>query len=179
MSTSTRLLVAGLFVSALVAPVSLAAKTTAVSFDYAGHGWDTETTMPGDHPVTLTLANGKGTFGQTSVAITVAFEVDIDVLGNCPNASHIPYAVIDHDWAVILTAPDHSQLVGQFHSGWLCLDPVTGYYVGETSGDYVMGTGRFVGAGGSWVSTFDGYHPDLSIGFRTITGSITGNVDMP
>ena len=86
---------------------------------------------------------------------------------NCPSADYVPFAAVDHDWGSVLTTPDLSQLFSQFDSGWLCLNPATGHYVGFNSGEYTGGIGRFAGASGSWSTDFQGFVIDSSIGLRS------------
>ena len=180
MNTSTPLLVAGLLVCALFAPASFAAKSTPIFVAYAGVGYETSFHVNDDeYPVTMNLATGKGTFGQTSTAATVEFMIDFDMASNCPSADYVPFAVVDHDWAVVLTMPDLSQLFGHSNEGWLCLNPGTGHYVGEVFGAFTGGIGRFAGATGSWRSPFQGYSVDHSIGLRSWDGSMSGTVEWP
>ena len=180
MKPSIPLLVAGLLVCALFAPAGFAAKPTPIFVAYSGVGYFTAyQVLEDDYPTTINLADGKGTFGHTSVASTVEFVIDFDMAPNCPSADYAPFAVVDHNWAVVLTMPDLSQLFGQFDEGWLCLNPGTGHYVGHVSGDFIGGIGRFVGATGSWSSPFQGYSVDSSIGLRSWDGSMSGTVEWP
>ena len=180
MKSSTPLLVAGLLVCALFAPASFAAKPTPMFVAYAGVGYETSYhVFDDDYPVTMNLADGKGTFGQTSLATTVEFMIDFDMAPNCPSADYAPFAVVDHNWAFVLTMPDLSQLFGHFDEGWLCLNPTNGHYVGWNTGDFSSGIGRFAGATGTWESSFQGYTLDSSIGLRSLDGSMSGTVEWP
>lgn len=180
MKSSTPLLVAGLLVCALFAPASFAAKPTPIFVDYAGFGYNTSFGLYDDaYPATINLADGKGTFGNTSVAATVEFMVDFDMAPNCPSSDYVPFAAVDHDWAVVLTMPDLSQLFGVLNEGWLCFNPATGYQVGFVTGDFTGGIGRFAGASGTWDSSFRCYVLDPSITLRSWDGSIVGTVEWP
>jgi len=181
MKSSTPQLVAGLLVCALFAPASFAAKPTPMFVAYAGVGYDTSYHVfeGDDYPVTMNLGDGKGTFGLTSVATTVEFMIDFDMAPYCPSADYVPFAVVDHNWAVVLTMPDLSQLFGHFNEGWLCLNPGTSHMVGEVNGDFDGGIGRFAGAAGSFVSPFQCWALDPSIGLRSLDGTLSGTVEWP
>jgi hypothetical protein len=180
MKPSTPLLVAGLLVCALIAPASFAAKPTPIHVAYAGFGYDTSYHIIDDaYPVTINLADGKGTFGNTSVAATIEFILDFDMAPNCPSSDYVPFAMVEHDWAIVLTMPDLSQLFGRANEGWICANQATGHEVGFVSGDFTGGIGRFAGAGGSWDTSFRCYVLDPSITLRSWDGSIVGTVEWP
>jgi len=180
MKPSTPLLVAGLLVCALFAPASFAAKPTPLFVEYAGFGYNTSFQVYDDiFPVTMNLADGKGTFGNTSIVATVEFMLDFDMAPNCPSNDYLPFAAVEYDWAVVMTMPDLSQLFGHFNEGWLCFNMTTGHQVGFVTGDFTGGTGRFAGASGSWDTPFEGHSLDSSTGFRSWDGSISGTVEWP
>ena len=166
----------------LAGPV-LAKSPIAVSVDYAGYGFNTPTELVSDgQPVDLSVLTGKGTFGKSSIAITVEFIVDASVIENCPDGYDVPLAILDidsHLWAFTTTAADNSQVFGYFKTGWMCLTADKIDYVGEASGIYFDGSGRYEGATGDWVSTFEGKNLDSTIGFRSMTGDITGTLYLP
>jgi hypothetical protein len=153
----------------------------AVSLNYAGFGFDTAVeTIPDGFPVNLTQAQGKGSFGKSSLAITVEFVPDAGVIGNCPEGFDLPFAVVPGNfWAVTITAADNSQVFGLFNTGWICLTADKLHYVGETSGFFIGGSGRFDGASGDWVSHYEGNNLDATIGFRSITGDMQGTLYLP
>jgi hypothetical protein len=147
---------------------------------YAGYGYDTTIEFyEDDLPVNLTQARGKGTFGSSTIAITVEFVIDPEMSSYCPQGYPIPAAVLDvpdHEWAFVVTAADHSQVIGKFDWGWICLTGDMKNWVGETQGEYDGGTGRYEGASGSFVSHFWGTNLDPSIGLRSITGDVIGTL---
>jgi hypothetical protein len=164
----------------LFMPASFAKKGTSVNISYSGFGFNTsEQLVEDEFPVTLSQVEGQGTFGKTSIAITVEFVYDETVLENCSPGFTIPLAVLDlpdHSWAFTVTAPGNSQIFGMFDGGWMCLTEDRIFYEGETGGVYIGGTGRFEGATGTWTSRFGGMNLDPSIGFRSMTGEIRGTL---
>ena len=148
-----------------------------VSLEYAGYGYDTSVELIEDgYPVNLSLAKGKGTFGDSDIAITVEFVPDDDPDGHCEEG-YVSFAIVpDNYWAVTITAADQSQVYGLFNQGWMCLSPVYYDYVGQATGEYINGSGRFEGVTGTWVSNFEGLNLDASIGFRSIRGDLEGTL---
>jgi hypothetical protein len=146
-----------------------------ISLRYAGTGWDTQAggVYPDNRPVSLTLGNAQGTFGNSTIAITAEFRDEATVV--CPAGYNTKVAVVYS--TAVLTFPDQSQLFGFAQTGWLCGNEATRHYFGEVSGAYVGGTGRFESATGDWVSKFEGAYLEPSLSFRSITGTITGTVD--
>jgi hypothetical protein len=149
-----------------------------VNLEYAGYGYDTSFEMePDGFPANLTHARGKGTFGNSTVAITVEFYFDESQAVNCPDGYDLPFGVVpDNMWAFTVTAADHSQVYGLFNTGYLCMTADQLHWVGETQGIYVGGTGRYAGVSGEWVSTYEGMNLDAVTGFRSITGDVKGTL---
>jgi hypothetical protein len=66
-----------------------------VSLSYAGYGFDTTVeTIEDGFPVNLTQAQGKGSFGKSTLAITVEFVPDPGMIGNCPAGFSLPFAAV-------------------------------------------------------------------------------------
>ena len=158
------------------AALALAANGQPVYMKYAGYGHDLSMDSNDDgFAANLTQADGKGTFGRSTIAITVEFEPDQELLGNCPDKYFYAFAVVPENyWAFVTTFPDHSQLFGVFNEGWLCMTENQLEWEGQTNGFYYGGTGRFADASGTWVSTYQGENLDAVTGFRSITGDVTG-----
>jgi hypothetical protein len=147
-----------------------------VYMSYAGYGHDLSMDSNEDgFAANLTQADGNGTFGRSTIAITVEFEPDQDLLGNCPEKYYYAFDVVPENyWAFVTTFPDHSQLFGVFNEGWLCMTEDMREWEGQSNGFYYGGSGRFADAGGTWVSTYEGENLDSVTGFRSITGDVTG-----
>jgi len=181
MKSRTCLLGALLLAGLLAAPAVLAGKSTPVSISYAGYGFNTSEQIGpiDDQPVSISIAQGIGTFGNSSLAVTVEFVYNGDAT-YCPSAEYAGYDVVDSNYfGTVLTLPDQSQLFGLFNTGWLCVHLGNFNYVGEASGIYVGGKGRFAQAGGTWETRFEGQDLDMSVGFRSINGVISGEVEWP
>jgi hypothetical protein len=142
-------------------------------------------------PVILSEAEMKSTFGTARLSVLSQFVPDYGVTA-C-KASEIP---LNMTFArSITTFADYSQLFVSYDSGWICATPGpagTASYRGKVMGHFVGGTGRFVGASGSFESDFGGN--DLSglfvvgtdtepavqfPGFGSFVGSSTGTVILP
>lgn len=185
-----------LLLGALVAPLCLAGgpQMEVVKVDYAGFGYDTAVDTNGDgYFVTMTDATGKGSFGKSTIAITVEFDgserLDYDNPA-CSEGPFGPYAfmpVIEtvaeqpHYWAFVTTAADQSQAFGFFDQGFLCInfDNPPFDWFGMTWGAYMGGTGRYAGATGSWVSEYSGFNLDATNGLRSIRGTVEGELIVP
>lgn len=156
----------------------LAGGAKSVSSKYAGYGYDTAVDLNEDgFPVSVTHATGKGSFGNSTLAITVEFAPDPSLIGNCPAGFELSFDVVPTNyWATVVTAADQSQLYGLFNTGWLCMTADLLHWVGYAEGAYVGGTGRFEGASGEWMTTYRGTNLDGSIGLRSITGELTGTL---
>jgi hypothetical protein len=162
----------------LLASRANAANGTPIQLKYAGTGMDTAVDTNGDgFNVSLTQANGQGTFGSFAMAITAEFGPLGS--GDCaPGELDLPLLSSAH----VMTFPDQSQLFGSSGAldGFLCVNLSTGQYYGQVEGVYVGGTGRFEGATGEFTSLFDGQNlGDPEIGFRSITGTTEGTVNRP
>lgn len=163
----------------IVALVALALAPTAIadsriSIRYAGVGVDTSVDTNGDNfAISVDQARGKGTFGDSMLAISAEFTPTLD---SCSEKYSVKFDLVYS--AAVITFPDLSQLFGiaSANEGWLCLNPGTGEYYGQVDGIYAGGTGRFASASGSFSSPFSGIFLDPAIGFRSITGSVEGTV---
>ena len=150
-----------------------------VNLEYAGYGYDTSFEMePDGFPANLTHARGKGTFGNSTVAITVEFYFDESQAVNCPEGYDLPFGVVPNNmWAFTITAANHDQVYGLFNTGYLCMTADHLHWVGETQGFYVGGTGKYVDASGEWTSSFQGMNLEPVTGFRSITGEVRGTLN--
>jgi hypothetical protein len=151
-----------------------AAADTTISIRYAGTGIDTAVDTDEDtFTVSLDQARAKGTFGNSTIAITAEFTpTGEECSAKFPVELSLVYS------AAVITFPDLSQLFGiaREGDGRLCLNPLTGLYDGEVEGTYEGGTGRFESASGTFTSPFNGQFLDVPVGFRSITGSVEGTV---
>lgn len=156
----------------LFAPVGSAGETP-ITARYAGSGWATHADgfVPDGSPVSLTVVEQKGTFGDASLVITTEWVVNAGI--SCPDGYTIKVALVYA--STVTTFADQSQLFGVAQSGWICGNPAGGYF-GEVSGAYVGGTGRFEGATGDFVSKFDGAYLEPNLEFRSIRGTVEGSV---
>ena len=148
--------------------------STPVKMRYAGSGIDTHFDTNGDGLyLSLSQANGRGTFGNFAIAITAEFGLPSS--GDCA-AGELDLPLVSSE--AVYTFADQSQLFAIQSGGYLCLDTVTGHYYGQVEGDYVGGTGRFEGATGRVTSQFEGQNLGNSdVGFRSIKGTVGGTVN--
>jgi hypothetical protein len=169
-------------------PPAMAGGTT-ISIKYAGTGIDTALErVPDGFLISVDDARGKGTFGDSTIAITAEFApmgLSCEEGPQRPSGDYDKFALIYS--AAVITFPDLSQLLGvsdpmqgdpDLNEGWLCLDDESGVYFGQVDGLYVGGTGRFEGATGIFSSPFGGQFLDPLVGFRSITGSVQATVSM-
>jgi hypothetical protein len=162
----------------LLSTQASATGATPVYQTYAGTGMDTS---PGSN-VSLSQANGKGTFGNFAIAITADFNGGSS--GNCAEGL-TEFGLLSSEHVETFT--DQSQLFGiasdGYGDGYLCADlteesSTYGSYYGQVVGIYVGGTGRFENAGGTFTSQFYGQNLG-AIGFRSIAGTTEGMVEWP
>ncbi len=145
-----------------------------ISISYAGTGISTAVDVNDDgENLSLTTAEGRGTFGRSVVNITSEFAVDPSV--EC-ETGYVPYTLFQSTG--ILTFNDGDQLFAFGGGGRLCLDPNTGYYYGDAYGVYYGGTGRFAAAQGEYRSDYTGFvvEPFIGTNFRSIQGTIEGTL---
>jgi len=146
---------------------------------YTGTGYDTTVdNLNDDNPVSLSLADAKGSFGAVRSEITAEFFYsDVDCESGYDVGAELLFS------ASVTTFEKRDQLWGFSQQGWMCFNMSTGHYYGHVDGTYGGGTGRFEGASGEWSTDFDGQSlepPTLNrIGFRTISGVTHGNVVFP
>lgn len=171
----SKILLALIACGAVVLGPAAAAGDRAVSAKFAGSGFDTVVDPNQDgFPVQLTQARMQGTFGTSALAITTEWLIQPR---RCPAGFDLPLAIVNS--SLVITAPDQSQVFGFSQSGWMCVNTTTGAYLGEMFGIYNGGVGRYAGATGEWTAKFDGATLDPSIGFRSITGTVRGNIMVP
>ena len=180
----TRVVALGmLLLGVLFAPVCLAGKPIVVSVDYAGYGYDTSVDSNDDgFTINLTEATGKGTFGKSVISITAEFGYPDGGEDPCVSPyTWLPVVVGNgHYWASVVTAADLSQLFALYDQGYLCLNQDAPFdYYGKVFGFYYGGTGRYAGASGTWESYFEGVNLDATVGYRSISGWIKGEVILP
>lgn len=161
----------------LLSPQSSEAHGKPVHLMYAGSGINTAfNTGSDDFPVSVSQANGKGTFGKFAIAITAEFGPDSS--GDCA-AGELDLSLVSSE--DVLTFSDQSQLLGVsgLGDGFVCVTS-TGWYHGQVEGAYVGGTGRFEGATGTFTSEFDGqYLGSQDVGFRSIAGTAEATLYWP
>lgn len=144
-------------------PVSFTYATTAIGTTFEGY-------IDG-MPMSIAYGKTKGSFGSSDISITSEWRfADVD----CP-AGALEFTLVGNK--VVLMAPDLSQLIGVGSTGWMCVDPTTGYFWGEVEGGYLGGIGRFKGATGTWTSQFNGYQ--LGGGYTILNGTVKGRVGTP
>lgn len=153
-----------------------------VNFTYAGTGWDTTVDSNDDgFPVNISSANAKGSLGASRVEIRGEWML-WDVAYVACEVGELEFKLIFS--TSVATFQNQSQLFAYSNMGWMCVDTTTGHYYGKVFGIYGGGAGKFVGASGEWQTDFDGFFlepPDLpaAIGFRSITGIVKGNFELP
>jgi hypothetical protein len=185
--------VAALVAGVLLLPVAQA-KDVPINVDFTGTGH--YGVMPDPDPFALpppnvVSADAKGSFGAMSTVIISNFvpQPPPAPVPRCKSPTHF-YFLIGYANAVT-SFKDGSQIFarGELSDlGWMCLDPGTGEFFGESYGEFVGGTGRFEGAGGPYTSPFEGrnlyfpfvgvepfpYGPEFAL--ISIKGSILGTV---
>ena len=146
-----------------------------VKLSYAGTGFDTSFDSDADGSlVSISQGNVLGTFGNGIIAIEAEWAYGAQPA--CP-AGVLPFGMVST--TVVMTYQDQSQLFGIANGGWMCVNPSNGLYWGNVTGVYPGGTGRFSGVGGTWSTDFGGYTLDVLSGFRSITGKVSGKLEMP
>ena len=135
-----------------------------------------------DLPANLIDAQATGSFGASNVSVfseftPAAFLCDEDDNG-LPDEGVLP--LVFAYAKPVVTFANGDQLWGDVAEGWACLSQITGFFYGAAEGVYEGGSGRFIGATGSFEVWFSGTNfalPDLGVGFGTISGEITGQVE--
>ena len=156
----------------LIAFFTLPVLAASVSIKYAGSGYDTTVDNFSDGaPVGLYQAAAKGSFGAKSVQISADF-APADV--GCPDGYAIEANVAYSAW--VLTFAKYDQLFGISTEGWICVSLVTGHYFGEGFGAFIGGTDRFAEATGEFMIEYSGFNLDPPVGFRSLEGTLTGDV---
>lgn len=119
----------------------------------------------------------KGSFGLGTMSVLSEF-TPIGLCDDDPNVVHFVFAFS----YPIGTYAKGDQLWGSISGGWMCLNMVTGKFVGFGEGFYTGGTGRFEGATGTFTVDFAGTNltlASLGIGYGPIYGDIKGTVVVP
>lgn len=156
-----------------------------VKFSWAGTGWDTHVdNAPAGLGINLSIADVQGPFGAKRLVVSCEFSP--------PGGDDTEGVVCDDGYDMLLgvlysahtmTFENLDLLYANADTGWMCLSTTTGHYYGEIHGDYIGGTGRFLGATGEWMTSFEGQRlepPFLNdVGFRSIHGVSTGYIQFP
>ncbi len=122
-------------------------------------------------------AQARGSFAATSLSVLTEFVFS----GLCNADPSVLYLTVWYS-KPITTFANGDQLWGNVTSGWMCLNAATGEFTGEAEGEYEGGTGRFVGATGSFIVPFGGINltlPSLGVGHGVIHGEVHGTVVLP
>lgn len=160
--------------AALAAGAAVAGEQS-LRISFAGTGFDTAVDTNYDmFPVQLSHAAMKGSFGAADLVITTEWEPGSVV---CPAGYDLPLTLVNS--ALVITSPDQSQVFGFSEDAYMCVNTTNGLYLGEMSGIYNGGTGRYEGAGGEWKVTFTGATLDPPIGFRSVLGEGMGRLVLP
>ena len=138
--------------------------------------------VPADPPAPDLVANSidaqaKRSFGPASLGVLSEFSF----AGFCDVEETVLYLMIAYS-KPITTFKNGDQLWGEFASGDMCLDTVTGEFYGSGQGVFTGGTGRFAGASGPFMVDFGGKNltiATLGVGFGAIYGEIDGTVILP
>ena len=154
-----------------------------ISLRYVGTGWNTAIDNFDDgFPVTISTADAKGSFGASRVEITGEWmQGDFEGVECDEDYTELILAFS----ASVATFENQSQLFAFSNTGWMCVNvsPDSGHYHGQVFGIYNGGSGRFEGATGQWMTDYSGFflEPPVfkTIGFRSITGTVKGNVELP
>ena len=137
---------------------------------------------PGEPPIPDLVANYitaqvRGSLGPASMAVLSEFTF----AGFCDVEETVLYVMMAYSKPVT-TFKNGDQLWGEITIGDMCLDTVTGDFLGSAKGVYTGGTGRFEGATGSFTVDFGGTNlalPTLGVGFGAIYGEIEGTLELP
>jgi len=132
---------------------------------------------------TMLDAQSNGSFGASMSHIITEW---VTGSGSCEgDYSGYDYYMLLHA-SVVVTFSNNDQLFGAGAlwngdlSGWMCLNPSDGHFVGVADGGFTGGTGRFEGASGSFSSPFSGYNLTvfgLGFGSGPIQGTIEGSIE--
>lgn len=151
--------------------MSALADAKPVSFSFATSGGDTGYDTNGDGiPLNVAFGKTKGSLGHGDISIASEWRIDATV--TCPDGA-LKFSLVTNK--VVAVTPDLSQLIAIGKTGWMCIDPTTGYFWGVAEGDYLGGTGHYKGASGTWTSKFDGYQ--LGSGYAMLNGSVKGTLN--
>jgi len=179
MNISRSLAVALLFFGAVGATDCFAGndKVTELSAIFAGAGFNLSDPNQDGYPMNVFMTEVKGTFGKSSLMLLSEFAEDTDSSVTCPVGFDQAFDLVRG--VTTMTTPQVDQLWGWFTSGFLCMTNDNMAWVGEASGVFIGGTGRFQGATGEWTTEYSGANFDADAGYRTISGTIEGTVDTP
>jgi len=166
------LLLCGVF----AAPSGFAKGPIHVSLKYSGAGYDVSEKDADNMAINILLNDGKGTFGPVNMAILSEFAVDTDASVSCPAEYPLAYDLVRA--MTTMTAANLDMLYGTFIKGWLCMSADLYEWIGGVEGVWFDGTGKFKGATGVWSGQYLGNNLDEDSGFRTITGNISGTLEL-
>ena len=145
---------------------------------YTGIGFDTSFDVDTSHAMNLPLgmihADSFGTYGDSSTTIVYEFGSD-EVQGSC---GPYEYEFDLLSARVVITFADHSQLYLKISGGKMCLNMLTGEFLGTSLGIADGGTGKFEGAEGDFTGTYSGrnfFDPETN-GLIAITGTMEGSL---
>jgi hypothetical protein len=189
MKTTSKTVLKGALVALALSLASTGAAWAApIHVTWTGSGWDTHVdNLEDGWPVNLISAMATGSFGAKRAEIATEFYVadpeDFDI--TCKPGYDMFFGIVLSTSVVTFEA--HDQLFAFSNSGWMCLSTameLNGHFYGEAYGVYGGGTGRFNGATGEWMTTFEGNNLEMPeavsglipVGFRAISGEIKGHV---
>ena len=131
-------------------------------------------------PANVVHGQSKGSFGPTMVSIVSEYVPYPPKFGTCPSADDM-YGIFMYSTGVV-TFKNGDQLDANVEAGWLCVDMVTGIFEGETSGQFIGGTGRFANATGEFVSSFTGKEFEIALlkpaAVERIDGVVEGTINL-
>lgn len=139
----------------------------------------------GPTPSAIVDAQSHGSFGASMSHIVTEWVADPGASCGDDLADYDYYYLLHA--AVVVTFSNDDQLFGTGASwlgqlsGWMCLNPDNGHFVGVAEGGFSGGTGRFEGATGTFTSPFSGYNLtafDFGYGSGPIHGTIEGTVSL-
>lgn len=182
MNITGRLLWTPLAILVLLFATASVAWGAQVNLRYVGTGWDTTVDNFADgYPITISTVDAKGSLGASRLEIRAEW-APFDIAEIDCETGELEFGLVFS--ASVATFENQSQLFAYSNVGWMCVEESTGHYYGQVFGIYSGGAGKFVGATGDWQSDFDGFFleppgPLAIIGFRSITGTVKGNVVLP
>jgi hypothetical protein len=173
---SFKSLVGLLLCGVLMAPAGFAGGPTKLLVKYAGSGYDVSDKDAYGMAINILLTDTMGTFGDSTTSILSEFAPDMDDSVSCPSEYPLAFDLVR--CMTTMTTAKLDMLYGVFTDGWLCMSLDQYEWIGEANGVYFDGTGRFKDATGTWSTEYLGNNLDADAGYRTITGTITGSLNL-